>query len=252
MVRVALIGGAAVYHCRVFASLINEYDKQGYEAAGLPHFDTRPLGGIEVAAIWDPDPEEARKVAKLANIPVVLSSMEEAIGKVDGVIICDDITMAHQRRARPFLQAGIPTFIDKPLSPDPSEAAEIIGLAQSRGTPMMSCSALRYAKELAEAQDRIVALGRISCATGTGPNELVFYGIHPLELVHTVFSTGSRGCRTSAMRSAPSCAAPTRTAGPSCCRCWAQEAGRGCMAASMESMAQCTSRSATLRPTTAT
>ncbi len=190
MVRVALIGGAAVYHCRVFASLINEYDKQGYEAAGLPHFDTRPLGGIEVAAIWDPDPEEARKVAKLANIPVVLSSMEEAIGKVDGVIICDDITMAHQRRARPFLQAGIPTFIDKPLSPDPSEAAEIIGLAQSRGTPMMSCSALRYAKELAEAQDRIAALGRISCATGTGPNELVFYGIHPLELVHTVFGPG--------------------------------------------------------------
>jgi len=136
----------------------------------------------------DPGPEEAGKVTKLANIPMVLNSMEEVIGRVDGVMISDDVTMAHQRRARPFLEAGIPTFIDKSLSPDPSEAAEIIALAQSRGTPLMSCSALRYAKELMEAQDRIAGLGRIFC--GTGPKELVFYGIHPLELVHTVMGPG--------------------------------------------------------------
>jgi predicted dehydrogenase len=95
---------------------------------------------------------------------MVLNSMEEVIGKVDGVMISDDVTMAHQRRARPFLEAGIPTFIDKSLSPDPSEAAEIIALAQSRGTPLMSCSALRYAKELMEAQDRIAGLGGSSAA----------------------------------------------------------------------------------------
>jgi predicted dehydrogenase len=190
MVRIALIGGAGSYHCRVFASLINEYDRRGYTEAKFPHFDRPPLGGLEVAAIWDPNPEEARKVATLANIPTVLSSMEEAIGKVDGVLLCDDVTMAHQRRARPFLEAGIPTFIDKPLSPDPAEAAEIIEVAKRHGTPMMSCSALRYSRELEEARERIAAIGKIHCATGTAPNELVFYGIHALELVHTVLGPG--------------------------------------------------------------
>jgi predicted dehydrogenase len=165
MVRIALIGGAGSYHCRVFASLINEYDRRGYTEAKFPHFDRPPLGGLEVAAIWDPDPEDARKVAKLA-------------------------TMAHQRRAKPFLEAGIPTFIDKPLSPDPAEAAEIIGVAKRHGTPMMSCSALRYSRELEEARERIAAIGKIHCATGTAPNELVFYGIHALELVHTVLGPG--------------------------------------------------------------
>ena len=190
MVRLALIGGAGVYHCRVFASLINDYDRAGYTAAKLPHFDTPRLGGMEVVAIWDPDPALAQQVATLAHIPDVLGAPSEAIGRVDGVVLCDDVTMAHQKRARPFLEAKVPTFIDKPLSPDPAEAAEIIALARQHGTPMMSCSALRYSRELQEARDQIAALGKIRCATGTAPNELVFYGIHALELVHTVLGPG--------------------------------------------------------------
>jgi predicted dehydrogenase len=190
MVRIALIGGAGAYHCRAFASLINDYDRAGYSEAGFPHFNSEPLGGIEVAAIWDPSAEEACRLAALANIPKVLDEASDAIGKVDGVMLCDDITMEHQKRARPFLEAGVPTFIDKPLSPDPAEAAEIIALARQSGAPMMSCSALRYAKELLEAKERIAGIGSIRCATGTAPNELVFYGIHALELVHSVLGPG--------------------------------------------------------------
>lgn len=190
MVRVALIGGAGAYHCRVFAGLINEYDQRGYTEAGFPHFGRPPLGGAEVVAIWDPDEQAARQVARLAGIREVLAEATDAIGRVDGVILCDDLTMAHQKRARAFLEAGIPTFVDKPLSPDPHEAAEIIAVSRKSGTPMMSCSALRYARELEEARERIAGIGKIRCATGTAPNELVFYGIHALELVHTVLGPG--------------------------------------------------------------
>ena len=98
MVRIALIGGAGAYHCRVFASLINDYDREGYTQAGFAHFDCPPLEDIEVAAIWDPDPDAARQIATLARIPEVLGEPKEAIGRVDGVMVCDDITMAHQRR----------------------------------------------------------------------------------------------------------------------------------------------------------
>jgi len=190
MVRIALIGGASAYHCRVFASLLNEYDREGYAKAGFPHFDRPPLGEITVQAIWDSNSEEARRVARLANIPDVLPDAAAAIGRVDGVVICDDLTMQHQKLARPFLEAGVPTFVDKPLSSDPAEAAEIVGVARQAGAPLMSCSALRYARELSEARERIAALGKVRCATATAPNELVFYGIHALELVHTVLGPG--------------------------------------------------------------
>jgi len=188
MVRIALIGGASAYHCRVFASLLNDYDRAGYTQAGFPHFDREPLGEITVQAIWDADAEEARRVAGLANIPEVLPAATDAIGRVDGVIIC--LSMKHQRLAKPFLEAGVPTFVDKPLSPDPGEAAEIAALARQGGAPLMSCSALRYARELAEAREQIAAIGRIWCATATAPGELVFYGIHALDLVHAVLGPG--------------------------------------------------------------
>jgi virulence factor len=192
MVRIALIGGAAHWHARSFAGLINDHDRQAWVQAGMPSYDREPLPGAEVVAIWDPDREQAQRLAALAGVPKVLDDMESAIGCADAIMICDDVTMAHQKRARPFLGAGLPTFIDKPLSPDPGEAAALITLAERSGAPMMSCSALRYAKELAEAQEHIRAIGPIVCATATGPNELVFYGIHPLELAHTVMGRGIR------------------------------------------------------------
>jgi predicted dehydrogenase len=190
MIRIAFIGGAAHWHARSFASLINEHDREAWAKADMPRYDRAPLPGAQVVAIWDPDREEAQRLAGLAGIPKVLSDADSALGCADAVMILDDISMTHQRRARPFLAAGLPTFIDKPLSPDPEEAADLIALAERSGAPMMSCSALRYAKELAAARERISAIGEIVCATATGPNELVFYGIHPLELAHAVMGPG--------------------------------------------------------------
>jgi len=190
MVRLAFIGGAGAYHARAFAGLINQHDRQAWAAAGMPAYDREPLAGAEVVAIWDPDRAEAQRLARLAGIGEVLDKMESAIGRVDGVLVLDDLTMQHQNRARPFLEAGISTFIDKPLSPDPAEAAGLIALARKSGAPLMSCSALRYSRELAEARDDLANIGRIVCATATGPSELVFYGIHPLELAHTVMGPG--------------------------------------------------------------
>lgn len=190
MIELAFIGGAGAYHARAFAGLINEHDREAWARAGMPAYDREPLKNARVTAIWDPDRAEAERLAALAGIPRVLDEMEAAIGTVDGVLILDDITLKHQARARPFLQASVPTFIDKPLSPEPSEAADLIALAEKAGAPLMSCSALRYSRELAEARQDIAELGPPACATATGPGELVFYGIHPLELAHTVMGPG--------------------------------------------------------------
>lgn len=190
MIKIALIGGASHYHARSFSGLVNEHDREAWSAAGMPAFEGGPFPHARISAIWDPDRAAARELAELAQIEHVLDTMESAIGLVDGVIITDDVTMQHQKRARPFLEAGLPTFIDKPLSSDPAEAADLVALARRAGSPLMSCSALRYAKELSAARDAIRALGQLACATATGPGELVFYGIHPLELAHTVMGPG--------------------------------------------------------------
>ncbi len=192
MVRLALIGGADVYHAIAFGALLNEKDDEGWQAAG--HWDpgVPPLEDAQVVAIWDPDHDKAARLAALLRgVELVPKGMEEVIGHVDGVVICDDVSQQHQKRCRPFLEAGVPTFCDKPLSRDPAEAESIVALARQHGTPFMSCSALRFARELEEMQETLQEIGAVRTAHAVGPGELIFYGVHPCELACTVLGPGA-------------------------------------------------------------
>ena len=192
MVRLALVGGADIFHAIAFAALLNERDEEGWKAAG--HWDpgVPRLEGAQAVAIWDPDQEKAARLASLVRgVEMVPERMEDVIGHVDGVVICDDVSQEHQRRCRPFLEAGLPTFCDKPLSRDAAEAEGIVALARRHGAPFMSCSALRFARELAEMQEGLAEIGAIKTAHAVGPGELVFYGIHPCELACTVLGPGA-------------------------------------------------------------
>ncbi len=150
-------------------------------------------GRARITHIWDENIKDAEEVATVCNIGNVVDKKEEMIGEIDGVIIADDCTMKHQRRAIPFLKSGIPTFVDKPLSPDIREAEEIVELARKHGAPFMSTSALRYAKEtrgIREGEDDIgdILTGFSICRESRG--SLVFYGIHAFELLYSIVGGG--------------------------------------------------------------
>ena len=54
-------------------------------------------------------------MARAALIPTVYDRPEEMIGNVDAVIVATDDGNEHIERCKPFIDAGIPMFIDKPL-----------------------------------------------------------------------------------------------------------------------------------------
>src|SRR5437762_900321 len=73
---------------------------------------------------------------------------EDLIGRVDGVLIESQQGDAHLPRARPFLEAGLPLFIDKPFANSLHDAREIVRLAGRHGSPLFSSSSLRFTPEL--------------------------------------------------------------------------------------------------------
>src|SRR5437867_12289416 len=75
---------------------------------------------------------------------------EEMIGKVDGMLIESQEGGVHWQRARPFLEAGLPCFIDKPFTCSVADARKIVELANKKNVPVFSSSSLRYAPELVE------------------------------------------------------------------------------------------------------
>src|SRR5437763_15998214 len=85
---------------------------------------------------------------------------EDMIGKVDGVLIESQEGGVHWERARPFLEAGLPCYIDKPFTCSAADAKKIVELAAKKKVGVFSSSSLRYVPELvdflAKEKDKII------------------------------------------------------------------------------------------------
>lgn len=189
MLKIGIVGGAKHWHTRSFSEILNGYDEDLARSNRFPLYRTR-LDGARVTHIWDPEREQAELVAKTCRIENVLKSMEEMIGRVDGVIVADDTTMQHQKRAFPFLKAGLPTFVDKPLSPSIEEARLIVETARKHNAPFMSCSALRYAREVEKFLAEKDEIGEILTGSSVCSGDLIFYGVHAMEQLYVCVGGG--------------------------------------------------------------
>ncbi len=124
---------------------------------------------------------------------------DDLLGKIDAVMIESQQGSRHLERARPFLEAGIPTFVDKPFAETVSDASAMIDLAEKHYSPLMSCSALRYDPKVDAALGRSDELGQIlsadvwsAAALHPGNPGLLHYGIHGVEVLYTLLGPGCK------------------------------------------------------------
>ena len=120
-------------HPYSWSAIFNSYDVEAMTKEcpfpGIPEYlnkedhGTMGIPGAKVTMICCDDRKDAEHVARLSLIPQVADTPEEMIGKVDAVIIATDIGSEHVRRAAPFIEAGVPLFIDKPLCDDLADLA---------------------------------------------------------------------------------------------------------------------------------
>ena len=150
--------------------------------------------GARVTHIWTDDPADMEKVARAALIPNRVSRPEEVIGEVDAVIIATDKGWEHVERCRPFVEAGLPLFVDKPLV----DNAHDLGIFRewiSGGARIMSSSCMAYAKEFLPYRLQTHELGEIRFASVTTPKSWERYGIHALSAVYPILGSGFLSAR---------------------------------------------------------
>ena len=115
------------------------------------------------------------------RIPHSVGDYLEFLGTVDAVIIARDDYETHFQIARPFLEAGLPGFIDKPLSVDVSELRAFKPYLEKG--QLMSCSGMRYSRELDEPRAYLAAYGRLKLIRGAIVLSWEKYGVHLLEAI---------------------------------------------------------------------
>jgi virulence factor len=137
---------------------------------------------------------------KKYEVPLV-EKPADMIGKVDAMLIEAVDGTVHLERAKPFLEAGIACFIDKPFACSVADAKALAELSAKKKLPLFSSSSLRFAPEVVEYL-ATPKLGKIAGCVTYGPASLspvpernaglFHYGIHAVEMLYALMGPGCK------------------------------------------------------------
>ena len=114
VVKVAVlgVGGLGQHHARIYAEM-------------------EQAGDVEFVGLYDPHLERAREIAEKNGVRA-LESLGAALEQADGVSIVTP-TVTHHELASKFLRAGRHVLVEKPITDEAGQAAELVQLAQENG-----------------------------------------------------------------------------------------------------------------------
>lgn len=176
-------------HPYSWSAIFNGYDPVMMEECGftvIPRYlekQTFPddmIAEASVTHVWAQSMDIAEHVAKAALIPNVVSQYTHMIGQIDGLLLARDDAETHLEFAAPFLEAGIPVYIDKPLALSLAEANQLIRMQKYPGQ-IFSCSALRYAKEFQVSDADLAQIGPLRQIHAIVPKDWDKYAVHVIE-----------------------------------------------------------------------
>ncbi len=192
MIKIGILGmSAGNAHPYSWSAIINgQFDSEEITRVGYPavaaylqaNKDTLGLNDARVTHVWTQEAEISASIAKTTGISRVVANAGDMIGNVDAVILLRDDPENHKEMAKPFIDAGIPIFIDKPLASTLEDLAYFAD-ENRKGKVIMSCSSMRYASEARNIKIEFSSLGKIELITATGKKDWLKYGVHMLEAV---------------------------------------------------------------------
>ncbi len=155
-----------------------------------------PVEGFELVRVWDEDRELAELASSLfCSKPKVCESIDQVSDDVDVVVIgdCKSEGQDHVALARPGIEKGVPTYIDKPFAFNLEDARHMADLARRGGVPVLSLSILREAPGLSHFRDRLDEVAPLNLGVIFGCAGLRMDGlIHAISAAQHVFGGGVR------------------------------------------------------------
>jgi predicted dehydrogenase len=121
---------------------------------------------MEITHCWDVDRKLAEKFADKYDCQPV-ANYDAMVGRVDAIAFGGLYEVPWQHRlARPYVDAGIPTYLSRPFSYRLRDIDSILELAAKRGTPLMATSCQEHLYQATELKKRLSNCGVIKAAHG--------------------------------------------------------------------------------------
>ncbi len=195
MIRVGIVD-FDTSHVVAFTQILNHVDV----SPDLWVDGARVVAGIPGTSLVSPERVDGYAEQLRGYGVELVETPEELIDKIDAVCIESNDGSVHLDRARPFIEAGIPTFVDKPFACSLQHAREIAAIAAAADVPLFSASSLRYAPDVVEVASQASELGSVVGADVLTPAALhprnpglFHYGIHGVEVLFALMGPGCAG-----------------------------------------------------------
>ena len=190
--------GLETTHGYIYPAMINGYDPGHMNANALdivsgifPTGGAPSVEGAQIVACYDIDPVRAQKVADACLIERVCPTIEDAYRGVDGVVITAGDAAQHLALAKPALQAGLATFVDKPFATTVADAEAMLDLSEKHASPLFCTSAVRFSSQMVALRGRVAeTIGTPLAAHVIGTGDYTSYAVHSLEFLISVWGGG--------------------------------------------------------------
>ena len=154
--------------------------------------------GMVYTKVWSADPKIAESFREKYGGDIV-KRFDSMVGKVHGMIVDDFYAVAYNYKlARPYLEAGIPTFVNRPYADSMMKARDMTNRAKKGGAPLMTGSSWEHLKEVHTVRQKV----NINEVTGYEAwNSCSDYYSHGLHGVWWAYATAGGGIQAVSMKS---------------------------------------------------
>ncbi len=152
------------------------------------------IPNARVVAMYGQEPERTQEMATKGQVKTIVENPEDMMDLVNVVFVVFRHGDLHKDFAMPFIEKGIPTFVDKPFALKTDDAYEMLYAAKEFNTYISSFSTVRWGSAVMELKANLVDGDPVITGGTAGPGSAEsqyggfgFYGIHAIELLtHTI------------------------------------------------------------------
>ncbi|MFA6470543.1 MAG: Gfo/Idh/MocA family oxidoreductase [Candidatus Latescibacterota bacterium] len=147
--------------------------------------------GMVMTQAWDSNTEALDRFCQKYDVRKV-KNYDDMVGKVDAVILSDFASLFwFHDLARPYLEAGIPMFINRPFTSSLKNARDIIETAKKGGAPIMCGSSLEYVQAVDSVRQALPDMGEIAgYVADNAQSDYATHGVHGIYFVYACIGGG--------------------------------------------------------------
>lgn len=180
-----------------WSAILNGYDRHSMRSCGFPaiseYLDKQSwpndmISGSQVSHVWTQNQQLTEQISATCQIPNICLAATDMIGEIDGVLLARDDAKNHIKNAIPFLRAGLPIYIDKPVALSLRALSELYEEETFEGQ-IFSCSALRYSDDMSLSLVDKQDLGQLLTIRAQVPKDWEKYAIHAIEPILKILNS---------------------------------------------------------------